>query len=68
VLLLPQLVGHGVLEQAHGELDAEYPCHGIIDSAHWNDVVVDVAGQDVDEVVGHHDLQHSNNSSESCPK
>jgi hypothetical protein len=69
VLLLPQLVGearvgHGVLEQAHGELDAQNPRHSVVDPAHRDQAAVHVTGQDGDEVlvvVWHHDLKQEFN-------
>ena len=50
-----------VLEEAHGELDAQDPGDGVVDPAHGHHTTVDAASQDADEllvVVRHHELQH----------
>lgn len=52
--LLPELAGEArvgvrVLEQTHGELDTKDPVDGVVDSAHGDDLVLNLCRQIVDE-------------------
>jgi hypothetical protein len=52
--LLPEFAGKarisiGVLKKTHGELDAENPVNGVVDSAHGDDLVLNLGCEIIDE-------------------
>lgn len=52
--LLPEFTGEasigiGVLKETHGELDAENPVDSVVDSAHGDDLVLNLGCEIIDE-------------------
>lgn len=53
------IVSQGVLKQSHGEFDAKDSAHGIVNTAHRDDILLHKQGESIDEssvVIWYHDL------------